>query len=132
MNIIVDTNLWVSFLIGKRLKELKKLLNDKNLHIFVCNQLLDELKDVTSRKKIQKYVGITDIIDTFDLINNFCQYVVIQQNAQSSVRDINDLYLLSLADTVKAEYLITGDKDLLTLHSHNQTKIVSFTEFTTR
>ncbi|GHT83273.1 hypothetical protein FACS189467_8740 [Bacteroidia bacterium] len=52
-------------------------------------------------------------------------------NAVSPIRDKNDLYLLSLADTISAHYLITGDKDLLVLQHHNQTKIVAYTEFMT-
>ena len=37
--------------------------------------------------------------------------------------------LLSLADTIKANYIVTGDKDLLVLEKHNRTKIVTITEF---
>lgn len=45
------------------------------------------------------------------------------------LRDKKDLYLLSLADTIKANYIVTGDKDLLVLEKHNHTKIVTITEF---
>jgi predicted nucleic acid-binding protein len=37
--------------------------------------------------------------------------------------------LLSLADTVQADYIVTGDKDLLVLQVHNQTKIVTYNDF---
>ena len=45
------------------------------------------------------------------------------------VRDAKDLYLLSLAETVKANYILTGDKDLLVLHKHKQTTILTLTDF---
>ena len=48
---------------------------------------------------------------------------------QKEIRDKKDLYLLSLADTIKANYIVTGDKDLLVLEKHNRTKIVTITEF---
>ena len=33
------------------------------------------------------------------------------------------------ADEIEADYIITGDKDLLILQTHNQTKIVTYNEF---
>jgi putative PIN family toxin of toxin-antitoxin system len=129
MKAIVDTNLWISFLIGKRLSVLKSLLTNPNLTFFVCDKLLDEIQHVSSRQKIKKYVGDNDVKDTLVLIDRFCEFAVIRQEAVSPVRDVKDLYLLSLADTVQADYIITGDKDLLTLQVHNQTKIVAYNDF---
>ena len=131
MKVIVDTNLWISFLIGKRLSVLNALLTNLDLTFFVCDELLEEIKNISSKQKIRKYVGEDDIIDTFRIINEFCKYVIINKEAISLVRDIKDLYLLSLADTVQADYILTGDKDLLTLQFHNQTKIVTYNEFVT-
>jgi len=132
MKIIIDTNLWISFLIGKRLSVLKSLLTNSNFSFFVCDEILNEIQYVSSKQKIRKYVSIDDIIDTLEIINNFCKYAIITESAVSPVRDVNDLYLLSLADTIQADYILTGDKDLLTLQSHNQTKIVSYNEFVSK
>ena len=44
-------------------------------------------------------------------------------------RDPNDDFLLILAKDGKADYLITGDKDLLILNPFNKTKICTPTEF---
>jgi putative PIN family toxin of toxin-antitoxin system len=129
MRIIIDTNLWISFLIGKRLSVLSSLLTNSNLTFFVCSELLEEIRNISSKQKIRKYIGNDDIIYTFRVIDAFCQYVVINKTTISPVRDTKDLYLLSLADTVQADYLLTGDKDLLTLQSHNLTKIVTYNEF---
>ena len=129
MKIIIDTNLWISFLIGKRLSVLHSLLTNSDLTFFVCDKLLEEIQDISSKQKIRKYVGENDIIDTFRIIDRFCKYADIKDEAVSFVRDRKDLYLLSLADTVQADYILTGDKDLLTLQSHNRTKIVTYNEF---
>ena len=129
MKVIIDTNLWISFLIGKRLSTLKSLLTNPHLTFFVCDELLEEIQHISSKQKIKKYVGDNDVKDTFVLVSRFCELAVIQQKAISPVRDVEDLYLLSLADTVQADYIITGDKDLLTLQTHNQTKIVTYNNF---
>jgi len=44
------------------------------------------------------------------------------------VRDRKDVYLLSMADAVKADFLVSGDKDLLVLGKYNGTSIVTFRE----
>jgi putative PIN family toxin of toxin-antitoxin system len=130
MKVIIDTNLWISFLIGKRLAFLKSLLTNPQLTFFVCDNLLKEIQHISSKQKIKKYIGDNDVKDTLVLIDRFCEFTVIRQKSVSPVRDIGDLYLLSLADTVQADYIVTGDKDLLTLQTHNQTKIVTYNDFT--
>ncbi|MDR3188935.1 MAG: putative toxin-antitoxin system toxin component, PIN family [Prevotellaceae bacterium] len=129
MKVIIDTNLWISFLIGKRLSILRSLLTNPNLTFFVCDKLLEEIHQISSKSKIRKYVDKDDIKDTLVIIDKFCEFAVIRQEAVSPVRDVKDLYLLSLADTVQADYIITGDKDLLILQAHNQTAIVTYNDF---
>jgi putative PIN family toxin of toxin-antitoxin system len=129
MKVIIVTNLWISFLIGKRLSVLKSLLTNPELTFFVCDKLLEEIQHISSKQKIRKYVDEDDIKNTFVIIDRFCKFVVIRQEAVSPVRDMADLYLLSLADTIQADYIITGDKDLLILQTHHQTKIVTYNDF---
>jgi len=114
MKIIIDTNLWISFLIGKRLAALNALLKNSNLTVFVCDELLKEIEDISSKQKIRKYVGEKDITDTLKVIHKYCERTTIHKIAVSPIRDAKDLYLLSLADTIQADYILTGDKDLLT------------------
>ena len=85
---------------------------------------------IASCEKIKKYAPEERTKETVNLMKSSCIEVPIKNvTVLSHLRDANDLYLLALADTVKADYLLTGDKDLLTLQSHNQTKIVTYNEF---
>ena len=129
MKIIIDTNLWISFMLGRKLTTMRSLLTYPTLEIYVCRELLDEFYDVSSREKIQKYIHPEDLDDTLKLIHLYGKYVVIRTQSKSEIRDKKDLYRLSLADTIKANYIVTGDKDLLVLEKHNHTKIVTITEF---
>jgi len=45
------------------------------------------------------------------------------------LRDPKDLYLLALAKVNNADFLLTGDKDLLILKRHEHTRIISFAGF---
>lgn len=44
-------------------------------------------------------------------------------------RDWKDNFLLALSKDAKADYLISGDKDLLDLRKFGKTKILTLTEF---
>jgi len=44
-------------------------------------------------------------------------------------RDPKDDFLLGLAEIAKADYLVTGDRDLLILKKHKMTRIVTVREF---
>ena len=129
MKIIIDTNLWVSFAIGKKLSAMRTLLARPEMEIFVCAELLNEFALVTSRLKIRKYVTDEIIGDTQNLMSHYCQHVPINKKVVSAIRDKNDLWLLSFAETVSADFIVTGDKDLLSLQFHRQTRIVTYNEF---
>lgn len=129
MKIIIDTNLWISFMLGRKVTTMRTLLTYPTLEIYVCRELLDEFYDVSSREKIRKYIRPEDLDDTLKLIHLYGKYVVIRTQSKSKIRDEKDLYLLSLADTINANYIVTDDKDLLVLEKHNHTKIITITEF---
>lgn len=54
MRIIIDTNLWISFLIGKKLSCLLGLISNGNVELVVSKELLDEIESVASRPKFVK------------------------------------------------------------------------------
>ena len=49
MKILFDTNLWISFMIGKRLSSLADVLCRHDVEVYVSKQLLDEIRGVIAR-----------------------------------------------------------------------------------
>jgi len=129
MNIIIDTNLWISFAIGKNLSVMRILFNHPQIRIYVCEELLKEFALVAARLKIRKYLTHDDVRDTYTLMERCCLHATTSRKATSPVRDKKDLYLLSLAETIPADFILTGDKDLLSLQSHGQTRILTYRDF---
>lgn len=129
MRIILDTNIWVSFLIGHRLLDIQKIVVDERFEVIVCPQLIGEIIDVSDRDKIRKYILPADTADLLRIIRAFCNMVEIEVDAVSEIRDPKDLYLLSLAEKIDADYIISGDADLTTLGEHGNTKIITLSEF---
>lgn len=129
MRIILDTNIWISFLIGHHLPEVRRIVTDERFEVVVCPQLMGEIIDVAKREKIRKYVTSTDVSDILRVLRAFCRMVETEVEAQSNIRDPKDLYLLSLAEKVNAVYIVSGDADLTTIGCHRNTKIITLTEF---
>jgi hypothetical protein len=130
MKVIIDTNLWISFLIGHQTQLVRRMLTDMRFDVYVCARLVEEIRDVASRDKISKYVTPSDIDDLLAIINAFCQFAVISTEAPATaIRDPKDLYLLSLAETIGADYIVSGDADLTDLGQYNQTRIMKLADF---
>ena len=130
MKVIFDTNLWISFLIGHQTQLVRRMLTDLRFDVYVCSRLIEEIRDVASRDKIRKYVSENDIDDLLAIINAFCLFATIETEvAPSAIRDPKDLYLLALADTIGANYIVSGDADLTDLGQHNQTRIMKLADF---
>ena len=130
MKVIIDTNLWISFLIGHQTQLVRRMLTDLRFDVYVCSRLIEEIRDVASRDKIRKYVSESDLDDLLAIINAYCQFATIEAEvAPTAIRDPKDLYLLALADTIGADYIVSGDADLTDLRQYNQTRIMKLADF---
>ena len=59
--IILDTNLWISFLISKKLSQIDRLIDNKEITLIFSDELIKEFIDVVSRPKFEKYFSKNDI-----------------------------------------------------------------------
>ena len=55
IRVIVDVNIWISFLIGRRLQRIFDVLVRPQITLIFSKELLDELCAVTQRPKFKKY-----------------------------------------------------------------------------
>jgi putative PIN family toxin of toxin-antitoxin system len=126
--IILDTNLWISFLISKDFFKLDSFLFSKKLELVFIKELLDEFLDVVKRPKFRRFFTNEDIEDILETIEEFAIFVPV--NSRTDIcRDTKDNFLLSLAKYSNAQYLLTGDKDLLDLKLFENTKIITISNF---
>ena len=125
--IIIDTNLFISFLIGKQLRGLKGLLVDHKIELIFSEQHIQELRIVAQRPKFNIYFTASNLNDLIDLIYSIGQVFVIVE-IKDICRDPKDNFLLELASKSKADYLVTGDKDLLDIRTHKSTRIITIKE----
>jgi putative PIN family toxin of toxin-antitoxin system len=126
--IIIDTNIFVSFLITGSFFKLYRLLESHNVTLLFSEELLQEFLDVVKRPKLKKYFSEKDVSKVLDGIQNFADYIKVSTKV-NVCRDANDNFLLALCYDGKADYLITGDDDLLVIKKYKQTLIVKISDY---
>ena len=129
MKVLFDTNLWISFMIGKRLSSLAEVLNRQDIEVYVGEQLLDEIRTVIARPKFDKLISEETRFYFFEMIYDVCHFTDITVQSESPIRDIKDLYILSMAESVPVDYIVSGDKDLTDLGKHASIPILKYSDF---
>ena len=129
--VIFDTNIWISFLISKSMNDIDRLIFTEKIILLFSNELMTEFIDVTSRNKLRPYFTKENITSLIDLIEEYGEIIPVKSKVDIC-RDTKDNFLLSLAKDGKADYLITGDKDLLVIENFGKTKIEKLVNFRDR
>lgn len=130
LRVVVDPNVLISFLIGKRIKALQPLFYDKRFTVILDSLLLDELDQVARRPKFRKLFPVKKVDELVYVLELNSEIHPAPTSIEAVSRDMADDYLLSLCKRTKAHVLITGDDDLLILEKHGRTRILSPRSFT--
>ncbi len=128
LSIVLDTNWYISYLIKKSDSRLSTILSEEQIKIIASDKLIEELRNKIHSKKFRKYFTINEAEQFIELIKE----VSIICNPTTLVticRDPKDNYILALAKDSKADFLISGDNDLLVLKNFEATEIVTLNQF---
>ena len=128
IRVIIDTNLWISFLIKKDFSKLDNLLLTNKIRLIFSQELLDEFLEVVHRPKFKRYFLKSDIESILITINKYADFTDVKSAIQLC-RDEKDNFLLSLAIDSNADYLFTGDHDLLDLQVIGVTTIMQLSAY---
>jgi putative PIN family toxin of toxin-antitoxin system len=128
VRIAFDTNIWISFSIGKRLDRLTEILPEKRFKVFICPEIMEEYIRISKSRKLKKYLSDQRILDTLELMREFAEIRKIN-SVERLTRDPGDDFLLAFSKENKLNFLITGDKDLLVIDKYHLTQIVTFEKF---
>ncbi len=115
-------------MIGKTILKLKERIAEGKIQIIITDRLLEEIKDVIPRKRFEKYFQDTDVQTFLEYLQSISSHIKIKSEV-NVCRDEKDNYLLALAQDSEADYIVTGDKDLLTLEKFGKTQIIRFSKF---
>lgn len=129
VKIIIDTNLWISFLIGlKSSPAVRSILTNGTVSIVMTDILRQEIMTVASRPKFARYFApeACDRLLTF-LRARSEDYPL--GDIPKRCRDPKDDYLLELAHVADADILVTGDTDLTDMQQFGNCQIMTLAQF---
>jgi len=128
LKIILDTNIWISFLINRDFKKLDVQLTKRNIRFLFSEELMEEFLEVARRPKLKKFFSKQNLNQLVENFENYGEFIRIKSK-MNLCRDPKDNFLLNLAIDGKADFLVTGDKDLLVLDKIGDTRIITMREF---
>jgi uncharacterized protein len=129
--VVVDVNILISFLIGKRLGGFISLLQEAEFLLLVSPPLLAEFVDVAARPLFRKHFPVEFAHQLAMTLAEAGELVEVEAKSPTPLsRDPKDDYLLLMAKKGKADLLITGDADLLELKRLGKTRILTPRSFT--
>ena len=114
--------------LGGLLQRIDEKILSKDVKVVVSDEMLKELSEVLSRPRFKNIFTAERIKELFSLLDNYA-ILVSPSEKVSACRDEKDNFLLEVALEGEADYLITGDEDLLVLNPFHNTKIVRPKDF---
>lgn len=115
MRVVLDANIYVSALIGigPSHRIVQAALHADGIDVCLCPALLAEIEDVLARPRLRKRIPaevgeafVDDLVMLLDVVSDPSRVPV-------ATRDPKDDYIIALAREQDANYIVTGDKDLL-------------------
>ena len=128
MKVVIDTNIWISYLLGSLLQDLDEKILSKDIKVVVSEYMLKELTEVSNRPKFKNIFSAHRMKELFSLLDSYA-IVVSPTQKVNACRDKKDNFLLEVALEGEADYLITGDEDLLVLNPFHGIKIIRPKDF---
>ena len=129
--VVIDTNILISYLFGgKTITTLIDSIENDAYQPVISDFLEFEVIATISKPKISRRVDISDALEFMAAWKNIALYVT-PRCSVSVCRDFSDNEILACALEASADYIISGDNDLLVLKSFHEIPIVTPAFFVT-
>jgi len=124
MRVVVDTNIFVSSFFGGNPKKVIDLWKEGKITLCLSRDIVDEYIDVLAR------LGLNDGPELEELLSLFSRsYNILFTQKTPKIRlvrnDPDDDKFIECAAALKAEVVITGDKEVLAVKEHKGIRILT-------
>ena len=127
MRIVIDSNVFISaFYFGGKPKGVVARAAEGLDELFLSYDIIGEIQQVMSRPKFK--TDIMAVKQYAAMIEEISDIVAPSLSVDVS-RDKKDNKIIECAVCAKADYIVTGDEDLLSLKSYQGIKIVSAADY---
>ena len=121
LKLVLDTNTIISaFFWNGNEAELFRKIEQGNAALFITREILAEIEDVIKRPKfdkVMKNAGLTPD-QIMQKIVSLSHLVIAPKITVKVCRDEKDNKFLECAESAKADYIVSGDEDLLSLKDY--------------
>lgn len=130
MRLVLDTNVVASALLWGGLPlRLLQAAREKRVTLFTSMPLLAELTDILGRRKFEKKIeasmfSIDQLVDRYGELTTMVRPTPVSGVAP----DPDDDVVIGTALAAKADWIVTGDRPLLSLTAYQEMRIVSVSE----
>jgi putative PIN family toxin of toxin-antitoxin system len=132
LRFVVDNNVLLSSILIASSRPDTALKKIRNLGDILFSQAtFQELQEILGRPKFDRYISLNIRLQFLAKIKLELEEIEIIETIKIC-RDEKDDKFLEVAVNGNANYLITGDKDLLVLHPFRNIEIINVNEFLTR
>lgn len=129
MRVVIDTNVLISRLLLAQSVPARAVDRTlKDMEVVVSEATVQELADVLSRNKWDRYVSIEDRQEFIRRLLQICTLVSVLSEIDDCP-DPSDNHFLALALDAGASIILTGDRDLLDLHPWRDIRILTPVRF---
>jgi uncharacterized protein len=128
ISVVLDSNIYISgFLFNGKQRKILDYAIEGKFKVFISEEIQTEIKDVLKRPKIKLSLKHIKII--ISEIDSLCELCYPTGKIINICRDSKDHIILECALESKANYIITGDDDLLSLKKYKGIKIIDSGSF---
>jgi putative PIN family toxin of toxin-antitoxin system len=125
--VVLDTNVLISGLLGGTATEVIRRWRGGAFDLIVSEEIVSEYEQVLKRPKFKLPEWVVQ--ELLDYIHSKSQWVEPHAIIESVVRDPFDAKFLEAAIAGHADWIVSGDKDLLELGQFETVAIISLREF---
>lgn len=136
MNVLLDTNVWISGLLwGGNPRKIIQQAEREQITIYLSLPLFQEIEETLNYPKLQVRlqalgIGANQLLLGVRQITQFCQPIPLSEVPE--LRDPKDKIILEAALSVPVDVIVSGDGDLLVLGVFQQIPIVTASDFLER
>jgi len=127
LKIVIDTNIYISAIFwGGKPRDVIDLGRNNSIRIFTSSEIV---KEISEKLKIKFKIPDREVSEILIDLSNFTFPVEITKKYWVIRDDSDDDKLIDCAVQCNADYIVSGDRHLLSLGEYSGTKIIKASEF---
>lgn len=130
VKVVIDTVIFIRALINPRGYNSEIVRRIDEFELFISEDILKELLDVLYRSNLKKKYDPSGNITISDILNILSEATIITPSQKIEIcRDPHDNKFIECAIAAGANYIISGDEDLLNIKEYGNVKIIRIDTF---